>query len=91
MMALFYPFTIVTIAAGFLAFVMIVLKVDIFTVSTVVLWFYFACAASIYFISERALKAFGVRWLFLGFIITIGILAILSVILLVLRQFGTSV
>jgi len=90
-MALFYPFTIVTIAAGFLAFVMIVLKVDIFTVSTVVLWFYFACAASIYFISERALKAFGVRWLFLGFIITIGILAILSVILLVLRQFGTSV
>jgi len=91
LMALFYPFTIVTIAAGFLAFVMIVLKVDIFTVSTVVLWFYFACAASIYFISERALKAFGVRWLFLGFIITIGILAILSVILLVLRQFGTSV
>lgn len=91
LMALFYPFTIATIAAGFLAFVMIVLKVDILTVSTVILWFYFACAASIYFISERALKAFGVRGLFLGFIITIGILAILSVILFVLRQFGTSV
>ncbi|GAI37545.1 unnamed protein product, partial [marine sediment metagenome] len=36
-----------------MAFVMIVLKVDLLTVSTLVLWFYFACAASIYFISER--------------------------------------
>ena len=91
LMALFYPFTIATIAAGFLAFVMIVLKVDFLTVSTVVLLFYFACAASIYFISERALKAFGFRGLFLGFIITIGILAILSAALFVLRQFGTSI
>jgi len=90
-MALFYPFTIATIAAGFLAFVMIVFEADILTVSTVVLWFYFACAASIYFISEQALKAFGVRGLFLGFIITIGILAILSAALFVVRQFGTSV
>jgi hypothetical protein len=91
LMALFYPFTIATIAAGFLAFVMIVFEADILTVSTVVLWFYFACAASIYFISEQALKAFGVRGLFLGFIITIGILAILSAALFVLREFGTSV
>jgi len=89
--ALFYPFSIATVAAGFLAFVMIVLKADILTVSTVVLWFYFVCAASIYFISERALKAFGVRGVFLGFIITIGVLAILSAALFVLRQFGTSV
>ncbi len=89
LIALIYPFTIATIAAGFLAFVMIVLKVDIFTVSTVVLWFYFACAASIYFILERALKTFGIRGLFLGFIITIGILAILSAALFVLRQFGS--
>jgi len=91
LMALFYPFTIVTIAAGFLAFVMILLKFDILMVSTVVLWFYFACAASIYFISERALKVFGFRGLFLGFIITIGILAILSAALFVLRHFGTSI
>ena len=90
LMALFYPFTFATIAAGFLAFVMIVIKADILTVSTVVLWFYFACAASIYFISERALKAFGFRGLFLGFIITIGILAILSAVIFVLKQFGGS-
>lgn len=86
--ALFYPFSIATIAAGFLAFVMIVLKVDLLTVSTVVLWFYFACAASIYFISERVFKAFGFHGLFLGFTITIGILAILSAALFVLRQLG---
>ncbi|MDH5442768.1 MAG: hypothetical protein OEX16_00460 [Hadesarchaea archaeon] len=88
--ALFYPFSIATIAAGFLAFVMIVLKVDLLTISTVVLWFYFACAASIYFISERALKAFGFRGLFLGFTITIGVLAVLSAVLFVLGKFGTS-
>ncbi len=90
-MALFYPFTIATIAAGFLAFVMIMFKFDILMISTIVLWFYFVCAASIYFISEQALKVFGVRWLFLGFIITIGILASLSAALFVLRQFGTSI
>lgn len=84
MAALFYPFSIATIAAGFLAFVMIVLKIDILMVSTVVLWFYFACAGSIYLISEQALKAFGVRELFLGFTIIIGILAILSAGLLLL-------
>jgi len=88
--ALFYPFSIATIAAGFLAFVMIVLKADFLTVSTVVLWFYFACAASIYFISERAIKAFGFRGLFLGFTITIGILAILSAVLFILGNFGIS-
>ena len=90
MAALFYPFSIATIAAGFLAFVMIVLKADFLTVSTVVLWFYFACAASIYFISERAIKAFGFRGLFLGFTITIGILAILSAVLFILGNFGIS-
>jgi hypothetical protein len=86
--ALFYPFSIATIAAGFLAFVMVVLRVDFLTVSTVVLWFYFACAASLYFISERALKAFGFRGLFLGFTITIGILAVLSAVLFVWRAVG---
>jgi len=90
LLALFYPFTIATIAAGFLAFVMIMLKVDVPTVSAVVLWFYFACVVSIYLISERALKAFGVRRFFIGFILTIGILAILSAAIFVLRQFGSS-
>ena len=90
MAALFYPFSIATIAAGFLAFVMIVLKFDFLTISTVVLWFYFACVASIYFISERAIKAFGFRGLFLGFTITIGVLAILSAVLFIFGNFGIS-
>lgn len=90
MLALFYPFTIVTIAAGFVALVMILLKFDMLAVSAVVLWFYFACAASIYLISKKALEMFGVRRLFLSFTIAMGIFAILSAALFILRQFGIS-
>ena len=88
LLALFYPFTIATIAAGFLAFVMIVVKLDLLVVSTVVLWFYFVCAASIYLISEKALKAFGMRRLFLGFTITVGIFAVLSAAIFIWRKLG---
>ncbi|MDI6883809.1 MAG: hypothetical protein QMD00_01530 [Hadesarchaea archaeon] len=83
--ALFFPFTIATVAAGFLAFVMILLNLDLLLIATVVLWFYFACAASIYAISKDALRALGVHRLFLGFTLTIGLLAALSAVVLVLR------
>lgn len=83
--ALFFPFTIATVAIGFLAFVMILLNLDLLLVATVVLWFYFACAASIYAISKDALRALGVHRFFLGFTLTIGLLAALSAVVLVLR------
>ncbi len=86
LLALFYPLTIATIAAGFLAFIMLVLKLDLLLISTVVLWFYFVCTASIYLISEKALKALKMRRLFSGFITTMGIFAILSAAILILRQ-----
>lgn len=83
--ALFYPFTIATVAAGFLAFVMIMLNLDLLFIATIVMWFYFACAASIYLISKDALRALGVHRLFLGFTLTAGLLAVLSAAVLVLR------
>lgn len=85
LLTLFYPFVLATVAAGFLAFVMILLKLDLLLIATVVLWFYFACAASIYAISKDALKALGVHKPFLGFTVTMGVLAVLSAAVLGLR------
>jgi hypothetical protein len=79
---LFYPFAITTIAAGLLAFVLILLGVDPLIIATVVLWFYFASAAAIYIILRNVLKTLGLNRFFLGFTITIGVLAFLSAILL---------
>lgn len=88
LVALFYPFTIATVAAGFLAFVMLVLKFPMLAVSTAVLWFYFICAASIYLISRRVIESFGMRRLFLSSVVTISILAILSAVLFIWGQLG---
>lgn len=85
---LFYPFSLATIAAGFLAFIMIVLNFDTLVISNVVLWYYFACVASIYTVSARALGAFGLSKFFLGFTITIGVLAVLSAAALIWREVG---
>ncbi len=82
LVALFYPFAMATMAAGLLAFVMILLKLDLLLVATVVLWFYFASASAIYIISRDALKTLGVHRFFLSFITAIGVLAFLSAVLL---------
>lgn len=86
LLILLYPFTLVTIAAGFLAFVMLVMRLDFLVVSSVVLWFYSICAASIYLITARALRKFGLHRLFLGFVSTFFILAVLSTVLFVLEN-----
>lgn len=72
-------------AAGLLAFVMILLKLDMLLIATIVLWFYFLCATSIYAISKNVLKPLGVYNLFLGFTLTIGLLAFLSTAILMLQ------
>jgi hypothetical protein len=82
--ALLYPFAIATVAAGMLAFVMILLGLDLLLVATVVLLFYFAASTAIYIISKDALKIFGLHRCFLGLTASMGVLALLSVILLCL-------
>ena len=86
--ALFYPFAITTMAAGLLAFVMILMKIDLLLVATVVLWFYFASAAAIYMISKNVLKALGLHRFLFSFTFTMGVLALLSAVLLGLRTLG---
>ncbi|MGC8816882.1 MAG: hypothetical protein ACP5PX_03635 [Candidatus Hadarchaeum sp.] len=82
LMALFYPLTIVSISAGLIAFLMLLLKMEYLFVVTVVLWFYFISTTSIYLVTREALKAMQVHRLFLGLIVTLGGLAAASLLLL---------
>lgn len=81
-MAIFYPLSIVSISAGLIAFLMLILKIDTLLVITVVLWFYFLSTASLYLITKEALKAMQVNQLFLGLVVTVGGLALASLLLL---------
>jgi hypothetical protein len=86
---IFYPFAITTMAAGLLAFVMILLKPDdLLLIATAVLWFYFFSAAAIYVISKNVLRVFGLHRFFFGLTVTMGVLALLSAIILGLRISG---
>jgi len=75
MLMLFYPFTTALIAAGFLAFVMLVVGVRPLLTSAAMLWFLFACWVAIYALSRPALRALGFNRLFLGLTLTAGLLA----------------
>jgi len=80
--ALFYPLSITTISAGFLAFVMIILEMDLLLVGTVTLWFYFVSTISIYVITKEALKKFKLQNVFLTIVGVVGSLAIIALLLL---------
>lgn len=82
MTALFYPLSITTISAGFLAFVMIVLRIDLLLVGAVTLWFYFASTISIYVITKEALKKFKLQKIFWAIMAVAGSLAVISSLLL---------
>ncbi len=86
--ALFYPLSIATIAAGLVAFIMILLKVRMLIVATVVIWFYWVCVLPIYLMSRPLAETLGMKKIFLGFFATISVLAVLSAIVLALTQLG---
>ncbi len=81
MMALFYPLSIATVSAGMIAFVLILLNIDPLLIGAVTLWFYFISISTVYSITREALKAFGVRKIFLGLMIMVGCLAASSSLL----------
>ncbi len=84
MVTLFYPLSIATVSAGLLAFVMIVLKMDLLLVGTVTLWFYFVSTISIYAITEEALKKFGLQKVFWTLMALVGGFAAIASLLLLL-------
>lgn len=86
--ALFYPLTVAMVSAGLIAALMIILKIPMLVVATVVFWFYWACAASIYLMSRKLAEMLGMKKLFLGFFVTTSVLTALSTILFILDQLG---
>lgn len=85
LLALLYPFTLASIAAGFLAFVMIFMKLEPPLVYASVLWFYLVCTLSIYLVTGKALKAFGLSKFFLAFMAILGLLAVLTTLSIFLK------
>jgi hypothetical protein len=80
--AAIYPFTLATIATGFLALILILAEFKPLEVTTIVSWFYFISMVMIYSITRRILKLINLHRVFQGFILVFGVLAILSSILL---------
>jgi hypothetical protein len=78
--ALFYPLALALVAAGFLAFIMLVLGMDVLVVGSVVLWFYFLSAVLVFSLSKRTLKILGFYNLFLALVLMVGLLSLFSAI-----------
>lgn len=76
LLSLFYPFALALSVAGFLAFVLLVAGVDPSLVSTVTIWFYFACSAMLCAMLAPALRNLGFHRFFLGYIGILGLLAL---------------
>jgi hypothetical protein len=89
-MAVFYPFTMVAIAAGFIAFVMLILKVPLPVVSAVVLGFYAACVTGLYLIFRPVIEDLGVRKQLLGFVLTMSVFAVASIVLVIWEWLGNG-
>ncbi len=88
LMMVFYPFSMATIAAGFIAFILLLLEISMPVISAVVLDFYAVSVVSIYLIFRRIIADLGVRKPLLGFVLTMSALAIVLTILIVWEWLG---
>lgn len=78
LLALFYPLALAACAAGFIAFVLLLLKFPLLVVSAVVLWFYFICAATVYATSKPVLDLLGIERKFLCLVAAMATFAAIS-------------
>ncbi|KXB02177.1 hypothetical protein AKJ44_01235 [candidate division MSBL1 archaeon SCGC-AAA261F17] len=85
LIALFYPFTLLMIVAGFTAFVLLVFDFSTFFAATVALCFFSFSATILYLIFRPVIKLLNVRRIFLGLVVAADVLAILSLGTLLLR------
>lgn len=84
LLLLFYPFSLVTVTAGLLAFLLLLAGVEGRILIPCVLWFYFASFLSVYLLMRRALRVFGLQGPFLLSLLTLGLLSLLSLLPLLL-------
>jgi hypothetical protein len=80
LLLLFYPFSLVTVTAGLLAFLLLLAGVGREVLIPCVLWFYFASFLAVYLITRRALRVFGLQRLFLSLLLVLGLLSLLSLL-----------
>lgn len=88
LIALFYPFTLVMLAAGFAAFFLLVLGFSPLLAATVALCFFSFSATVLYFVTKPAISSLGMRRVFLGFILTADVFAVLSLVALLITWIG---
>ncbi len=80
LLLLFYPFSLVTVAAGLLALLLLLAGVGREVLVPAVLWFFFCSFLAVYLITRRALRLFGFQRLFLPFLLVLGLLSVLSLL-----------
>jgi hypothetical protein len=80
LLLLFYPFSLVTVTAGLLAFLLLLAGVGREVLVPSVLWFYFASSLAVYLVTRRALRVFGLQRLFLSLLLVLGLLSLLSLL-----------
>jgi len=78
LLAILYPLALGACGAGFIAFVLLLLKFPLLFVSTAVVWFYCICAATVYVISKPVLELLGVGRKFLLLVAAMGAFAAVS-------------
>lgn len=87
-MMIFYPFSMATIAAGFIGFILLLIEIPMPVVAAVVLDFYAACVVSLYLIFKPVIDDLGMRKPLLGLVLTMSAFAIALTILIVWEWLG---
>ena len=87
-MMIFYPFSMATIAAGFIGFILLFMEIPMPAVAAVVLDFYAACVVSLYWIFKPVIAELGVRKPLLGLVLTMGAFAVALTALVVWEWLG---
>jgi len=77
-----YPVCVLAVAAGLLAFILSLLKIEILKISCAVWWFLFAGLSAVFFAGREVLRRLEMEKIFLIFLLLTGTFSILSLLLL---------
>jgi len=82
LMIILYPVCILLLAAGFLAFVLSILKVGVLEISCVVWWFLFAGLLLLFHAGRKILQKLELEFIFIAFLFVVFFFGVLSLLLL---------
>ncbi len=84
-LALFSPLSYIFVAAGFLAMIMLIVKIDVLAIGCTVFWFYSAGFLFYFYTNKQAFKNLGFYRVFLFMLLMALALALLSTFALLVR------